>query len=73
MTGNQFDARVTTRYSEEEPLDSLTATIHEFGHATYQLGLPRDRYGTPLGESVGSVHESQSRFRENHVGRTKPF
>ena len=72
-TGTQFDARVTTRYSED-PLDALTSTVHEFGHATYTLGLPRDEYGTPLGEARDlTVHESQSRFWENHVGRTRAF
>jgi len=74
MSGNQFDARVTTRFREDDPLDALTATIHEYGHASYQLGLPKDEYGTPLGNSLSSgVHESQSRFWENHVGRTRPF
>lgn len=73
MSGNQFDARVTTRFKPEDPIDALTATIHEFGHATYQLGLPQDAYGTPLGDPDGSLHESQSRFWENHIGRTKPF
>ena len=73
MAGNQFDARVTTRFKPNDPLDALTATIHEFGHATFQLGLPQDEYGSPLGNSRRSIHESQSRFWENHVGRTKPF
>lgn len=73
MTGSQFDARVTTRFKNDDPMDALTATIHEYGHASYQLGLPQDAYGTPLGESRGSIHESQSRFWENHIGRTKPF
>jgi carboxypeptidase Taq len=74
MSGNQFDARVTTRFKESDPLDALTATIHEFGHATYQLGLRQDAYGTPLGHPRSSgVHESQSRFWENHVGRTRAF
>mgnify|MGYP000212127804 FL=1 len=73
-SGNQFDARVTTRFKPRDPLDALTATIHEFGHATYMLGLPDDEYGTPLGEARSSgVHESQSRFWENHVGRTRAF
>jgi carboxypeptidase Taq len=72
-TGTQFDARVTTRYSED-PLDALTSTVHEFGHATYTLGLPQGEYGTPLGEARDlTVHESQSRFWENHVARTRPF
>lgn len=73
MSGNQFDARVTTRFKPDDPIDALTATIHEFGHATYQLGLRQDAYGTPLGNPVGSIHESQSRFWENHIGRTRPF
>jgi len=73
-TGTQFDARVTTRFNESEPLDSLASTIHEFGHANYPLGLPREAYGSPLGEHRGlSVHESQSRLFENHVGRSKAF
>ncbi|MDZ7701590.1 MAG: carboxypeptidase M32 [Halobacteriales archaeon] len=74
MSGNQFDARITTRYKESDPLESLGSTIHEFGHATYQLGLRDDKYANPLGEPRSSaVHESQSRFWENHVGRTRPF
>ncbi|MFC7204667.1 carboxypeptidase M32 [Haloferax namakaokahaiae] len=73
-SGTQFDARVTTRYDESDPLGSLFSTIHEFGHALYTLGLPDEHYGTPLGESRNlSVHESQSRLWENHVGRSKSF
>ncbi len=73
-TGTQFDARVTTRFSPDDPLDALGSTIHEFGHATYTLGLPDEHYGTPLGSNRDlSVHESQSRLWENHVGRSLPF
>ena len=73
-SGTQFDARVTTRFDESDPLDSLGSTIHEFGHATYTQGLRTDAYGSPLGEHRGlTVHESQSRLWENHVGRTEPF
>jgi carboxypeptidase Taq len=73
-TGNQFDARVTTRFAEDKPIDALMSTIHEFGHARYTLGLPDDEYGNPLGESRDlTVHESQSRLWENHVGRSRAF
>ncbi|WP_049947858.1 carboxypeptidase M32 [Candidatus Halobonum tyrrellensis] len=73
-SGNQFDSRITTRYDPDDPLGALTSTVHEFGHASYNLGLPRGRFGEPLGESLSSgVHESQSRFWENHVARTRPF
>jgi len=72
-SGTQFDCRVTTWAKPTEPLNSLLATIHEYGHASYQLGLPREHYGTPLGQARGEIHESQSRFWENHVARTRPF
>ena len=73
-TGTVYDARVTTRYDESDPLDALSSTIHEFGHAAYTLGLPEEHYATPLGRAQGlTVHESQSRFWENHIGRTLAF
>lgn len=72
--GTPYDARVTTRYDPADPLSALTSTIHEFGHATYTQGLPDDQYGTPLGTARDlTVHESQSRFFENHVGRSQAF
>jgi carboxypeptidase Taq len=72
--GNQFDARITTRYSEEDISKSIMPTIHEFGHALYELGLPKEKYGLPTGQSRDlSIHESQSRLWENHVGRSKEF
>ncbi|WP_290816604.1 carboxypeptidase M32 [Halovivax sp.] len=74
MSGNQFDARITTRFDESDPLGALGATVHEFGHATYQLGLRKEEYGNPLGSPRSSgVHESQSRFWENHVYRSREF
>jgi carboxypeptidase Taq len=73
-TGTQFDARITTRFDENDPMGGLTAGVHEFGHASYTLGLPDEQYGTPLGSSQGlTVHESQSRLWENHVARTEAF
>ena len=73
-SGNQFDSRITTRFDESDPMGALLSTVHEFGHATYSLGLPQDAYGTPLGDSRDlTVHESQSRLWENHVGRSRAF
>ncbi|GGL47207.1 carboxypeptidase M32 [Halocalculus aciditolerans] len=73
-SGNQFDTRITTRFQPEDPLDSIMSTVHEYGHAQYNLGLPREAFGTPLGDSRDlTVHESQSRFWENHVGRSEAF
>jgi len=40
----------------------------------YEQGLPLEQFGLPLGSAVSSgVHESQSRFWENIVCRSKPF
>jgi carboxypeptidase Taq (EC:3.4.17.19). Metallo peptidase. MEROPS family M32 len=72
--GNQFDCRITTRFDEENLAESLGATIHECGHALYELGLPQDLYGLPAGSSRDlSIHESQSRMWENHVFKSKSF
>ncbi len=67
------DQRITTRYVTEN-LDSLSSTMHEVGHALYEHQLPADWEGTPFQEAVSlSVHESQSRFWENVIGRSREF
>ncbi len=69
-----YDFRITTRYHEDNLLSALYGTIHETGHALYEMGLPKERAGTPMGESVSlGIHESQSRFWENLVGRSRDF
>lgn len=73
-SGDAADTRMTTRFKEDQPLDSLFSAIHEAGHGLYEQGLPVDALGTPLGEAVGmAVHESQSRLWENQVGRSRGF
>ena len=67
------DQRITTRYDLNH-LDSLSSTMHEVGHALYEFNLPREWEGTPFQEAVSlSVHESQSRFWENIIGRSRSF
>ncbi|MDD7796131.1 carboxypeptidase M32 [Clostridium sp. 'White wine YQ'] len=68
------DVRLTTHYYEEELLSALFSTIHEGGHGIYEQGISDELNGTWLaqGASMG-VHESQSRFYENIVGRSKEF
>ncbi len=68
------DVRLTTRYSEHDWLTAVFSTLHEGGHGLYEQGLPEEDWGTPLAEAVSlSVHESQSRFWENRVGRSRPY
>jgi carboxypeptidase Taq len=68
------DIRITTAYKDNDFRDSLTASIHEGGHALYEQGINPEYAHTPLagGVSLG-VHESQSRFWENQIGRHPEF
>jgi len=68
------DVRITTRYEGKSFRESMYSVIHECGHALYDLQIDRSLEYTPLagGTSLG-VHESQSRFWENIVGRSLDF
>lgn len=68
------DVRITVRYFERFLAPSLFGTLHEAGHALYEQGSPPQFNHTPLrgGASLG-IHESQSRWWENLVGRSRPF
>jgi carboxypeptidase Taq len=68
------DVRITTRFYENDLSQGLFSTIHEMGHAFYELGNALELEGSPLAGGVSSgVHESQSRLWENLVGRSRPF
>lgn len=68
------DSRITTRIHPTMLMSNISAVMHEAGHALYEMGLPQDHYGSPLGEarSLG-IHESQSRWWETRIGLSKPF
>ncbi|WP_279538615.1 carboxypeptidase M32 [Paenibacillus agricola] len=68
------DVRITTRYLMDDVNSALFGTIHEGGHALYEQNISPEYIGTPLctGTSMG-IHESQSRFWENMIGRSRPF
>ena len=68
------DTRFTTRFDEADPFSCLYAVMHETGHALYEQGLDHEHRFTPRGGAVSlGVHESQSRFWENQIGRTQAF
>lgn len=68
------DIRITTRIREREVTDGLFSSIHESGHALYELGIAPELYDTPLMKGVSSgLHESQSRLWENLVGKSREF
>ncbi|MCF6408168.1 carboxypeptidase M32 [Pseudalkalibacillus salsuginis] len=71
---NPGDVRVTTKYDEADFRTAVFGTIHEGGHALYEQNISKDLIGTLLctGTSMG-IHESQSLFWENFVGRNQSF
>jgi carboxypeptidase Taq len=68
------DVRMTTRITPKNLLSNIFAVIHEGGHALYYQGLPVDTFGSPLSETISTgIDESQSRFWEIFIGKSKPF
>ena len=71
--GNK-DVRLTTNYHEDEFTSALFSTIHEGGHGIYEQNISDDLECTGLqGGASMAIHESQSRFYENILGRSKEF
>lgn len=72
MSGN--DVRVTNHYYENEVISAIFSAIHETGHALFELGIDKKYEGTE-GSNVNymGLHESQSRFYENILGRNINF
>lgn len=67
------DVRITTSYNNHVD-DSLFSVIHESGHAIYELGIPDELTQTLVGQGASmGMHESQSRFFENIIGRNEAF
>lgn len=67
------DVRITTHFHERDLLGGLGGTMHEAGHALYELGMPSEVGSGVDGAASLGVHESQSRFWENYIGRSRPF
>lgn len=71
---NTKDVRITTHYHENAVESSMYSVIHEGGHALYELGGdPKYDYTLVNGGVSMGIHESQSRFYENIIGRSLPF
>jgi len=73
-TGYYDDVRITTHYHEVNMASPLFSVLHEGGHALYDQGLNSEWIFQPIGDSCSlGFHESQSRFVENIVGRSREF
>jgi carboxypeptidase Taq len=71
-SGYYDDVRITTHYYPENITSSIFSVLHESGHAIYEQNLPTEWQYQPVGSPCSyGIHESQSRFYENFVGRSK--
>lgn len=72
-TLGHHDRRITNRYAPKS-LDFIFGALHEGGHALYEQGIDERLAHSHLDDGVSlGIHESQSRFWENVVGRGRPF
>lgn len=70
---HNHDVRITTHYSDAVD-SSLFSVIHEAGHGIYELGVDDALTQTFVGQGASmGMHESQSRFFENIIGRNEAF
>lgn len=68
------DVRITTRVSSNFLNMALFGSMHETGHALYDLGSDHKYERSPLAHGASlAIHELQSRMWENLVGRSLPF
>lgn len=68
------DVRITTKVFAKLPVSCLLSSVHECGHALYELGIDKKLNRTPLAEGASfAFHESQSRLWENFVARSHDF
>jgi carboxypeptidase Taq len=73
-TGYYDDVRITTHYHENKFASSIFSILHEGGHALYEQNLKSEWMFQPVGEACSmGIHESQSRFVENIIGRSREF
>jgi carboxypeptidase Taq len=74
MSAHPTDSRVTTRIHASSIFSSISTVLHEGGHSLYEMNLPEEHFGSPLGEAISmAVHESQSRWWETLIGLSLPF
>ncbi len=68
------DVRVTNHYREDDAINAMFSIIHEGGHAIFEQGVEKQYEKTDLVViPFLGLHESQSRFYENILGRNKNF
>ena len=71
---SSHDVRITTHIYENNFISNLFSMAHEGGHGIYEQNISKRFEGSILKNAASlAYHESQSRFFENIVARSKPF
>ena len=76
ITLGRDDIRITDRFTDKGLFDPISSAMHETGHALYDQhsSLVPEIRGTSAGRGASTgIHESQSRFWENMMGRSADF
>lgn len=69
-----YDVRITTRLNPDNLFSGIFSSLHEGGHALYEQGFRKEDRNTWLAQAPSlGIHESQSRFWENIIGRSYSF
>ncbi|MGN1343137.1 MAG: carboxypeptidase M32 [Traorella sp.] len=68
------DVRITTKYLLDSLASSIFSVIHEYGHALYMMNVNPQYEGLNVARAMTSgMHESQSRFLENYIGKRASY
>lgn len=71
---HNHDVRISDRYMEDNLESAMFSIIHESGHAIYEMNIDDAITQTLVGGGASmGMHESQSRFYENILGRCTEF
>lgn len=70
---HNHDVRITNHYYPDNLESAIFSVIHEAGHAIYEMGVSDELTQTPACNISMGMHESQSRFFENIIGRSIEF
>ena len=71
---HNHDVRISNHYYEENLESAIFSAIHETGHALYEMGIDNELTLSIVGTGTSmGMHESQSRFWENIIGRSEEF
>lgn len=71
---HNHDVRITNHYYKNNLESAIFSAIHEAGHGIYEMHIADELTQTLAGTGASmGMHESQSRFFENIIGKNKAF